>query len=159
MLALWNGWKLKINDRRIIVLNLNTKFGRVAKTHLKSEYFVWLTTVDSTGTPQPRPVWFIWEKDSFLIFSQAKAHKLKHIQKNPQVSLHFNSADKKGEKRLIVFTGSAVIASNSTPAHKIRTYMKKYKEGIEGLGATPAQFAGEYTVAIRITPTNLRGWE
>ena len=68
------------------MLNLNTKFGRVAKKHLKNEYFVWLTTVDSTGTPQPRPVWFIWEKDSFLIFSQEKAYKLKHIRKNPQVS-------------------------------------------------------------------------
>lgn len=141
------------------MLNLNTKFGRVAKTHLKSEYFVWLTTIDSTGTPQPRPVWFIWEKDSFLIFSQAKAHKLKHIQKNPQVSLHFNSADKKAEKHLIIFTGTAVIESNAMPANKISAYMKKYKAGIIGLGATPEQFAGEYSVAIRIPPAKLRGGE
>lgn len=141
------------------MLNLNTKFGRVAKKHLKSEYFVWLTTVDANGTPQPRPVWFIWEKDSFLIFSQAKAHKLKHIQKNPQVSVHFNSADKKGEKRLIVFTGTARFDKSVAPAHKLRAYVKKYKDGIVGLGATPEQFAGEYSVAIRITPTKLRGWE
>ena len=141
------------------MLSLNTKFGRVAKKHLMSEYFVWLTTVDATGTPQPRPVWFIWEKDSFLIFSQAKAHKLKHIQKNPQISLHFNTADKKGEKRLIVFTGTARFDKSAAPAHKLRAYLKKYKEGIVGLGATPEQFAGEYSVAIRITPTKLRGWE
>lgn len=141
------------------MINLNTKFGRIAKQHLKSEYFVWLTTVDSTGTPQPRPVWFIWEKDSFLIFSQAKAHKLKHIEKNPQVSLHFNSADKKGEKRLIVFTGTATIEKQPTPANKHRAYLKKYKEGIVRLGATPAQFSSEYSVAIRIAPSKLRGWE
>ncbi|MEW6085962.1 MAG: TIGR03667 family PPOX class F420-dependent oxidoreductase [Chloroflexota bacterium] len=141
------------------MLNLNTKFGRVAKEQLKREYFVWLTTVDATGTPQPRPVWFIWEKDSFLIFSQAKAHKLKHIQTNPQVSLHFNSADKKGEKRLIVFTGPAMVERNAAPAHKVRAYLKKYNEGIARLGATPEQFAREYSVAIRITPSKLRGWE
>lgn len=141
------------------MLNLNTKFGRVARKHLKSEHFVWLTTVDSTGTPQPRPVWFIWDKDSFLIFSQAKAHKLKHIQKNPQVSLHFNSADKKAQERLIIFTGTASIDVKSLPAHKIRAYMKKYNEGIIGLEKTPEQFAGEYSVAIRITPAKLRGWE
>lgn len=141
------------------MLNLNTKFGRVARKHLQSEYFVWLTTVDSTGTPQPRPVWFIWDKDSFLIFSQAKAHKLKHIQKNPQVSLHFNSADKKAQERLIIFTGTASIDVNSLPAHKIRAYMKKYNEGIIGLEKTPEQFAGEYSVAIRIAPAKLRGGE
>jgi PPOX class probable F420-dependent enzyme len=141
------------------MFDLNTKFGRFAKSHLKSEYFIWLTTVDSTGAPQPRPVWFIWEHDSFLIYSQAKAHKLKHIQRNPNVSLHFNSADEKGEKRLIIFTGTAKIEPDCPPANKHRAYMRKYKSGITGLNATSVQFAGEYSVAIRITPTNLRGWE
>jgi PPOX class probable F420-dependent enzyme len=80
------------------MLDLNSKFGRFARKHLKSEYFIWLTTVDSTGTPQPRPVWFIWENETVLIFSQAKAYKVKHILKNPNVSLHFNSADTQGEE-------------------------------------------------------------
>ena len=141
------------------MFDLNTKFGRFAKKHLKSEYFIWLTTVDSTGTPQPRPVWFIWEADSVLIFSQAKAYKVKHIQKNPNVSLHFNSADAQGEKRLIMFTGVAKIDKNYLPANKVRAYVRKYKSGIIGLNSTPEQFGKEYSVAIRITPTNLRGWE
>ncbi len=141
------------------MLDLNTKFGRFAKKQIKSEYFVWFTTVDSSGTPQPRPVWFIWENDTFLIFSQPKSHKLKHIQKNPNVSLHFNSADEKGERRLIVFTGTATIDQNCLPANKIRAYMRKYKQGIQDLNATPDQFATEYSVAIRITPTNVRGFE
>lgn len=141
------------------MINLNDKFGRVVKKNLKSEYFVWLTTVDTSGAPQPRPVWFIWESDSCLIFSQAKAHKLKHIQKNPQVSLHFNTADKKGEKRLIVLTGAARVDTAAAPPHKNRAYLRKYKTGIIGLGATPEQFSNEYSVAIRITPVKLRGWE
>lgn len=141
------------------MLNLNTKFGRVAKKHLKSEYFIWLTTVDSTGAPQPRPVWFTWYKNSFLIFSKPLAHKLKHIRKNPQVSLHFNSADKKVQEHLIIFIGTALVETSSLPAHKIRAYMKKYKAGIQGLGATPEEFSREYSVAIRITPAKLRGWE
>jgi PPOX class probable F420-dependent enzyme len=141
------------------MFDLNTKFGRFAKKHLKSEYFIWLTTVDSTNTPQPRPVWFIWEADSVLIFSQAKAYKVKHIQKNPNVSLHFNSADAQGEKRLIMFTGTALIDKNVPPTNKLRAYMRKYKSGISGLKMTADQFAKDYSVAIRITPTNLRGWE
>jgi len=141
------------------MLDLNTKFGRFAKKHLKSKYFAWLTTVDSTGTPQPRPVWFIWENDTIMIFSQVKAHKVKHIQNNPNVSLHFNTEDEKGEKRLIIFTGIAKFDKKCPPANKLRAYMRKYRSGIIGLNATPEQFAGEYSVAIRITLTNLRGWE
>lgn len=141
------------------MLDLNNKFGRFAKKYIKSEYFIWLTTVDSTGTPQPRPVWFIWDDDSFLVLSQQKAHKVKHIQHNPNVSLHFNTEDEKGEKRLIVFTGAATVDKKCPPAHKLRAYMRKYEGGITGLNETPEQFAGEYSVALRIRPTNLRGWE
>lgn len=141
------------------MIDFNTKFGRFAKKHLKSEYFIWLTTVDSTGTPQPRPVWFIWENDTVLIYSQAKAYKLKHIQNNPNVALHFNSADAQGEKHLIMFTGTAVIDKNAMPTNKLRAYMRKYKSGITNLNMTADQFAKDYSVAIRITPTNLRGWE
>lgn len=141
------------------MIDFNTKFGRFAKKHLKSEYFIWLTTVDSTGTPQPRPVWFIWENDTVLIYSQAKAYKLKHIQNNPNVALHFNSADAQGEKRLIMFTGTAVIDKDAMPTNKLRAYMRKYKSGITNLNMTADQFAKDYSIAIRITPTNLRGWE
>lgn len=141
------------------MIDFNTKFGRFAIKHLKSEYFIWLTTVDSTGTPQPRPVWFIWENDTVLIYSQAKAYKLKHIQNNPNVALHFNSADAQGEKRLIMFTGTAVIDKDAMPTNKLRAYMRKYKSGITNLNMTADQFAKDYSVAIRITPTNLRGWE
>jgi len=142
-----------------MMLDLNTKFGRFAKKYIKTEYFIWLITVDSTGTPQPRPVWFIWDNDSFLVFSQAKAHKLKHIRKNSNVSLHFNTEDEKGEKRLIVFSGTAEIDNKCPPADKIHAYVRKYKSGIFALNSTLEQFAHEYSIAIRVTPTNVRGWE
>jgi PPOX class probable F420-dependent enzyme len=141
------------------MIDFNTKFGRFANKHIKKEYFIWLTTVDSSGTPQPKPVWFIWDNDSFLIFSQAKAHKVRHIQNNPNVSLHFNTTDDKGEKRLIIFTGTAMIDSESPPANRIPAYMRKYKSGIADLNAMPEEFVEEYSVAIRIDPTKVRGWE
>jgi PPOX class probable F420-dependent enzyme len=139
--------------------NFKSKFGRVALRRLRQEYFVWLTTVDATGTPQPRPVWFIRENDSILIYSQAKAHKLKHIRDHSRVSLHFNTADDLGENKVIVLTGEAKVDDECRPAHRHRAYMKKYGTGIARLGATPEQFAAEYSVGIRITPTKLRGWE
>src|SRR5512134_1075318 len=140
------------------MLDLNSKFGRVVKKHLKNEYFVWLTTVDAKGTPQPRPVWFIWENDSFLIFSQPNAYKVKHLRHNSKVSLHFNTTDKAGEKHVIVLVGEAVFDANVPPAHKFPAYFKKYKTGIAGLKTTPEEFSSEYSRAIRIKPIEIRGW-
>lgn len=140
------------------MLDFNSKFGRVVKKHLKSKYFIWLTTVDSKGMPQPRPVWFIWEDDSFLIFSQPNAYKVKHLKNNPKVSLHFNTTDETGEKDVIVLNGEAVIDKDVPSAHKIKAYMKKYKTGILGLNATPEEFSKEYSTTIRIKPTEVRGW-
>lgn len=140
------------------MLDFNSKFGRVVKKHLKSKYFIWLTTVDSKGMPQPRPVWFIWEDNSFLIFSQPNAYKVKHITNNPKVSLHFNTTDETGEKDVIVLNGEAVIDKHVPPANKVRAYMKKYKTGILGLNVTPEEFSREYSTAIRIKPTEVRGW-
>jgi PPOX class probable F420-dependent enzyme len=128
-----------------------------AKKHIKEEYILWLTTVDSSNTPQPRPVWFIWEKDSFLIFSQPHAHKLTHIRRNPSVSLHFNT-DATGDEDVIVYTGIASIDETVKPAHKVPAYFGKYKTGITKIGMTPEQFSAEYSVAIRVKPASLRGW-
>ena len=110
---------------------------------------IWLTTVDLNLTPQPRPVWFIWENDSVLIFSQAKAHKVAHIKKNPKVALHFNT-DETGDKHVIVFTGEASIDANCPPADQVDAYFEKYKQGISDLDMTPEEFSNEYSVALRI---------
>ena len=44
------------------MIDLTTQFGRKVKQHLRKEYVVWLTTVGADLSPQPRPVWFIWDK-------------------------------------------------------------------------------------------------
>jgi PPOX class probable F420-dependent enzyme len=139
------------------MIDLTTRFGRKVKRHLKQEYVVWLTTIGSDLSPQPRPVWFIWDGASFLIFSQPHARKVRHITAHPQVALHFNT-DESGDKDVIVFVGTATIDPTVPPAHKVRAYFRKYRAGIEELGMTPEQFSREYSVAIRVTPISLRGW-
>jgi PPOX class probable F420-dependent enzyme len=139
-------------------VDLNSDFGRAVKGHLRDQYVIWLTTVDANGTPQPRPVWFIWQEDAFLIFSQAKAHKVAQIKKNPKVALNFNT-DETGDKHVIVFTGEAFLDAECPPAHQVPAYFEKYKEGIAGLEMTPEEFSAEYSVAIKIRPAEVRGWE
>ncbi len=139
------------------MLEVPSKLRSMVRRRLKEEYFVWMTTVGLDRTPQPRPVWFIWQKDSFLIYSQPQAHKVHHIQQNPRVALHFN-CDATADEGILVFIGDARIDPDAPPVHKNRAYMAKYRQGIADLNSTPEEMAGAYSAAIRVTPTAVRGW-
>jgi PPOX class probable F420-dependent enzyme len=139
------------------MIDFSTEFGQKVKHHIDREYFIWFTTVGADLTPQPRPVWFIWEEDSFLIFSRPDAFKVAHVKAHPNVSLHFNTDDKAHEN-VIVFLGMAEIDLDAPPAHEIPAYIKKYATGIAGLKMPPGEFSREYSLAIRVKPTKLRGW-
>jgi PPOX class probable F420-dependent enzyme len=140
------------------IIDLTSPFGRAVSEHLEHQYVIWLTTVDSNLTPQPRPVWFIWQNDSFLVFSQPQAHKVAHIRMHPRVALHFNTDDT-GDRRVIVFSGEAAIERDHPDAHLVPDYLAKYKEGIKALEMTAEDFSHEYSIAIRIRPAEVRGWE
>jgi len=74
------------------------------------------------------------------------------------VALNFTT-DKKCDKHVIVFVGEASIDENFPPAHLVPEYFKKYQAGISSLDMTPEGFSNEYCIAIRIQPTEIRGWE
>ncbi|MBI2997646.1 MAG: pyridoxamine 5'-phosphate oxidase family protein [Deltaproteobacteria bacterium] len=52
------------------MLDFSTRFGWHVNRRLRQEKIIWLTTVDSNNTPQPRPVWFHWDGQTVLIFSE-----------------------------------------------------------------------------------------
>ena len=130
------------------MIDLTTDFGRAVERHLKEETVIWLTTVDSHLTPQPRPVWFLWENDSVLIFSKPDAYKVKHIGKHPRISLHFNT-DETGDKHVIILTGEARIEPGIPSAMHVAAYLDKYRTGIADLDMTPESFSAEYSTPIR----------
>ncbi len=138
------------------MLDLNTEFGRKVKRRLKNEQEIWLTTTDAHGTPQPRPVWFHWDGETFLIYSESHAHKLKHIAKHPTVALHFNSGN--ADADVVVFIGTAALAPDAPPAYQHKQYFQKYRAGIQDLKMTPEAFSARWSVPLRITPKKLRGW-
>lgn len=139
------------------MIDLSTAFGQKVKRHLEREYFVWFTTVGADQTPQPRPVWFVWQDESFLIYSQPGAHKVAHLKQNPNVALHFNT-DARADENVIVFLGRAEIDPSAPPAGKNQAYLEKYGSGIAGLEMTPEAFSQDYSVPIRVKPTRVRGW-
>jgi PPOX class probable F420-dependent enzyme len=134
-----------------------TKLEAKARRLIRREVVVWLTTVGPGHSPQPRPVWFVWDRGTFLIFSPPQAFKVRHIRRNPSVALHFNT-DPSGDGDVIVYSGTAHIDPQAPPAHRVASYFRKYRQGIQDLGMSPEGFSSEYSTAIRIKPTSLRGW-
>lgn len=136
------------------MIDLNTKLGRKVKRRLKNEQEIWLTTTSADGTPQPRPVWFWWDGETFLMYSEPHAHKLKHIARNPNIALNLNSGNPDAD--VVVFIGTAELAPDAPPSHKHKEYFKKYRQGIKDLKMTPEEFSARWSVPFRVTPNKMR---
>jgi PPOX class probable F420-dependent enzyme len=137
------------------MIDLSTEFGKRARRRLNEERIIWFTTVSESGVPHPRPVWFFWDGESFLIYSRPNTFKQKHIQNNPHVALNLDGDGVGGD--IVVFTGEAVIAKDAPPANQVMPYVRKYQDGMEGLNMTPEEFGKTYSIPIRVRPLNLRG--
>lgn len=138
------------------MIDLTTEFGTRVAQRLHEEEVIWLTTVGADGTPQPSPVWFIWEDGELLVYSQPNKPKVANVRRQPRVALNFNT-DPQGDS-VMVLLGEARLDADAPPIERHDAYLAKYREGIARLESDPASFAQTYTAAIRIRPTKLRGW-
>ena len=140
----------------VLSIDTTTPFGERAQRRLRDERVAWLATTSDDGTPQPVPVWFLWDGgDSFLIYSKPGTAKLRNIAARPRVSLNLDGNGEGGD--VVVILGSATV-SDDPPADALPAYVEKYAAFIARNGWTPASFAAEYTVPLRIAATRLRGF-
>jgi PPOX class probable F420-dependent enzyme len=136
----------------------DSDFGARVRTRLRDEIVIWLTTTGDDGTPQPNPVWFLWEpgSESMLVYNENGAKRLEHVAVRPRVSLNFDGNGRGGD--IVVFTGTAEQALDAPSPDRHETYLAKYAADIERLGADAAGFAARYSVPLRIRLTRLRGF-
>ena len=130
-------------------------FAARAVERLRPARIIWLVTVRSDGLPQPVPVWFLWDGQSFLIYSRDHQQKLRNIRRNPQVALHLDSDGRGGN--ITVFSGRAELATETPPAHEVPDYLERYRDLIARNSWSPEEFAQLYSIAIRVTPTGVTG--
>lgn len=122
-------------------------------------YNFWLTTVSADGTPQPNLVWFHWDDEGFLIYTQPTSKKVKNLIRCPRVALHFD-ATPTGED-VVVFTGTAQMIANADEAQRVhhnQPYVEKYRDGLATLGSSPEKMGEDYSIIIRVHPDKVRGW-
>ena len=139
-----------------MLFNPSTPYGARVARRLHDEEVIWLTTVGQDGTPQPNPVWFLWDGETILIYTMPDSYKVRNLRRSPRVSLHFDSGE--GGEDVCVFTGTAVQDEKSPLAHQNPAYLEKYREGIQNIEMTPESMGTAYNVAIRIKPEKLRGF-
>jgi PPOX class probable F420-dependent enzyme len=140
-----------------MMINWDNELGRRAMERIQAEEVIWFTTLSPGGFPQPRPVWFVWDAASFLVYSIPDAKKILHIAQHPNVALHFNT-DAGGED-IQVILGTAQVDSTAPKCISNPAYLTKYHEGILSLEMDDQSYSNMFSVAIRITPLRLRGLE
>jgi PPOX class probable F420-dependent enzyme len=138
------------------MLDTTTEEGGRAERRLRDEEVAWLTTVRADGQPQSVPVWFLWDGETFLIYSRQGRQKLKNIARNPRVGLNLNSSETGGD--VVRVEGTAELDESAPPADEVEAYVEKYREGIARIGFDVDGFAQAYTVAVRVTPTRWQLW-
>lgn len=136
-------------------MDTTTEWGARVERRLRTELVAWLTTVGHDQTPQPSPVWFLWDGTDLLIFSQPGTPKMRNIERNPRVSLNLDGDDRGGD--IVVLTAEARLVRASPRADELPAYVAKYRDAIIRIGMTPESFADAFAAAIRLTPTALRG--
>lgn len=135
----------------------DTPFGARVRERLRDERLAWLTTVGGDGTPQPNPVWFLWDgEDSVLVYNANDARRLGRIGQGVRGALHLQT-DAEGDD-VVVITGALEPAPDAPTPDENDAYLAKYAAAIEGLGYDAAQFAQRYSVATRLRIEKVRGW-
>ncbi len=132
-----------------------TPFGARVQRRLREERLIWLTSVGRDGTPQPNPVWFLWEDDTFLVYNAASARRLSHIRRRPRVSLHFETGADAND--VVVLTGEAELVEDQPPAHRVPEYVARYGEDMVRISGSLEAFSAEYPVPMRVRVSGVRG--
>jgi PPOX class probable F420-dependent enzyme len=133
-----------------------TPFGKRVRERLREDTVVWLTTTSDDGTPQPNPVWFVWEEpDSVLVWNRQDARRLDHVAVRPRVALNFDGNGKGGD--IVVLTGVAQQAADISGPHQHPAYAAKYGDAMVRVSGSLDAFARAYPVPLRIHISRLRG--
>lgn len=119
---------------------------------LHTDPIIWLITVRPDGQPHAVAVWFIWDGDSFLIFSRPNNQKVRNLRSNARALLAVDDTREGFDPITIEGTATLLAPGEADTTHE--AYNQKYSERIKQIGFTPEQMA-EYSQAIRIRPTRV----
>ncbi len=137
------------------MLDLSTEKDAHVAQRLGEDPIAWLGTVRPDGRPHLVPVWFFYDGESVLVYSEPDNQKVRNLRANPRVTLAID--DTRGGGDVVMVEGEATLddapATEAPPA-----YLEKYRNGIVQIGHTPESLLATFSQAIRITPKRIIHW-
>ena len=131
-----------------------SEFGDRVRRRLREEIVAWFTTVGADGTPQPNPIWFLWEGgDDILIYNRADAARLRHLSRRPRATFHFDGNGRGGD--IVVLPGEAA-RTEEPPPHEVPAYVEKYRDRMIRVSGSLERFSEQYPVPLRFRPEKVR---
>lgn len=131
-----------------------SEFGERVRRRLREEIVAWFATVGADGTPQPNPIWFLFEGgDDIVIYNRPNAARLRHLALRPRASFNFDGNGRGGD--IIVLTGTAV-RTDEPPPHEVPAYVEKYRDRMVRVSGSLERFSEQYSVPIRFRPEKVR---
>lgn len=139
------------------MIDESTDFGQRVARHLSDDEVVWMTTVTEGGQPVPNPVWFLWDGSSTVrIYTLPGSLRVRTLESNPKVALNFRGTETGGD--IVVLNGTATVKGAQEPPQEDAPYIETYQRGLAALKMTPEQFSEQYSVAVDIELTKVRGF-
>lgn len=138
------------------MLDLSTARDRAIDRRLREDLIIWLTTVGPDGRPHSVPVWFWWDGEAILIFSEPATRKIRDLRGNPAVVLALETRDD-GEE-VIFFEGEAELTAEPSTALMPPGFGEKYAHLFPRIGSTPEAMAAQYSQPIRVRGARVKAW-
>ncbi len=133
------------------MLDLESKFRRQVDRRLREEVVIWFTTVTPRGAPVSNPVWFYWDGEDIIVYSQPGSHRVRNLKLNPRVSLNLQGVDALGSHVLII-QGEAKLTPDNRTIPPV--YWGKYRKFLQTMNEE--QMVADYSVEIRVKPLRVR---
>ncbi|MFL5587830.1 MAG: pyridoxamine 5'-phosphate oxidase family protein [Ktedonobacteraceae bacterium] len=123
---------------------------------LREEPIVSFTTVRPDGRPHTVLVWFLWDGETFLIFSQPGNLKIRNLQRNPHITLALDGTKQGGD--VVTVEGEAELLSEPSRNILVPAFGEKYASMIKTMGVDTEGLVEDYSQPIRIKPTKFIAW-
>lgn len=137
------------------IVGATTGFAGRARRRLEEEKVVWLTSTGRDGTPQPNPVWFLWDGAAVLVYTSPASHRVAHLRARPRVALHFDGGA--AGRDIVVLSGTALIGDAGTRPSLDPGYMAKYGDLITQVFGSHQEFDRTHSLPLRVEPDRVRG--
>jgi len=118
---------------------------------LREEEIIWFTSVSPKGVPSSNPVWFYWDEECIIVYSEPTSFRVRNLKSNPHVALALQGVDGLGNN-VLTLNGEAELHPNNKVIPD--AYWKKYRRLLQH--DTPEGMTASYNVQIRVKLTRIR---